>query len=329
MTSLRLAPPEGERDRRDRRGTTEMRAGSGDILVTGASGFIGRALVRRLVGEGCTPVCTARRPADDVVDGAAWVPGDLTELSFVERLVAQARPVVVYHLASEVTGSRSIDVVPTTLASNLAASVNVLKAATEAGCDRVVLIGSGDEPEPDGTPCSPYAAAKWAVGGYARMFRSLYGTPVTTARTFMVYGPDQPDTSKVVPYTITSLLRGEAPSLSSGERLCDWVYIDDVVDALLALAATPESVGRVLDVGSGHLHTVRQVVETLATLVGAGIEPRFGALPDRQGETEAVADVAETTRISGWTPTTDLAQGLKRTVAWYSGVPAEHRGPAT
>jgi nucleoside-diphosphate-sugar epimerase len=74
---------------------------------------------------------------------------------------------------------------------------------------------------------------------------------------------------------------------------------------------------------------VRQVVETLATFVGAGIEPRFGALPDRQGETEAVADVAETTRICGWTPTTDLAQGLRRTVAWYSGVAAEHCGPAT
>jgi nucleoside-diphosphate-sugar epimerase len=274
-------------------------------------------------------VCTARRPADDVAEGGVWVPGDLTELSFVERLVAQARPAVVFHLASEVTGSRSIDVVPTTLASNLAASVNILKAATEAGCDRVVLIGSGDEPGPDGTPCSPYAAAKWAVGGYARMFHSLYGTPVTTARPFMVYGPDQPDTSKVVPYTITSLLRGEAPSLSSGERLCDWVYIDDVVDALLALAAAPESVGRVLDVGSGRLHTVRHVVETLATLVSAGIEPRFGGLPDRQGETEAVANVAETTRVCGWTPTTDLYEGLRRTVAWYSGVPSEQCGPAT
>ena len=306
-----------------------MRAGLGGVLVTGASGFIGRALVRRLVGDGYTPVCTARRPADDVVEGGAWVPGDLTEPAFVERLVAEARPAVVFHLASKVTGSRSIGVVPTTLASSLAASVNILKAATEAGCDRVVLIGSGDEPGPDGTPCSPYAAAKWAVGGYARMFHSLYGTPVTTARPFMVYGPDQPDTSKVVPYTITSLLRGEAPSLSSGERLCDWVYIDDVVDALLALAAAPESVGRVLDVGSGRLHTVRHVVETLATLVGAGIEPRFGALPDRQGETEAVANVAETTRVCGWTWTTDLYEGLRRTVAWYSGVPSEQCGPAT
>ena len=65
----------------------------------------------------------------------------------------------------------------------------------------LVLIGSGDEPAAGDAPCSPYAATKWAVGGYARMFLSLYGTPVTTARPFMVYGPDQPDVSKVVPYS--------------------------------------------------------------------------------------------------------------------------------
>jgi len=295
-----------------------MRAGSNNVLVTGASGFIGRALARRLVADGYTTVCTARSPADNIVAGADWVPGDLTDRSFVERLVARARPTVLYHLASQVTGSRSIDVVSTTLSNNLVASVGVLEAVTEAGCDRVVLIGSGDEPAADGTPCSPYAATKWAVAGYARMFLSLYGTPVTTARPFMVYGPDQPDTSKVVPYTITSLLRGEAPTLSSGQRLCDWVYIDDVVDALLALADPPDAIGRVLDVGSGRLHTVRHVVETLSTLVGAAVEPVFGGMPDRQGETEAVADVAETARVCGWRPTTDLQEGLKRTVAWYS-----------
>jgi UDP-glucose 4-epimerase len=295
-----------------------MRAASGNVLVTGASGFIGRALVRRLVADGHTTVCTARHPADDVAEGAAWVPGDLTDRSFVQRLIEEARPTVVFHLASQVTGSRSIDVVPTTLANNLVASVSVLEAATEAGCDRVVLIGSGDEPAAGDAPCSPYAATKWAVGGYARMFLSLYGTPVTTARPFMVYGPDQPDVSKVVPYSITTLLRGKAPTLSSGQRLCDWVYIDDVVDALLVLADAPDVIGRVVDVGTGRLHTVRHVVETISTLVGAGVEPVFGGLPDRQRETEAVADLAETARVCAWRPTTDLYEGLKRTVAWYS-----------
>jgi nucleoside-diphosphate-sugar epimerase len=289
------------------------------VLVTGASGFIGRALVRRLAADGHPPVCTSRHPVEDLVEGARWIPGDLTDPAFVTRLVAEVRPSVVYHLASAVTGSRSLDVVRPTLASNLSAGVNVLQAATEVACDRVILIGSGDEPADGAAPCSPYAAAKWAMGGYARMFRSLYRTPVTTARTFMVYGPDQPDRSKLVPYTITSLLRGEAPELTSGQRLVDWVYVDDVIDALLAVAEAPEAVGRALDVGSGRLHSVRHVVETIAGIVGAGVTPRFGGVPDRQAETESVADVAETTRVCGWAPATDLDEGLKRTVAWYAG----------
>jgi nucleoside-diphosphate-sugar epimerase len=296
-----------------------MQTGSGDVLVTGASGFIGRALVRRLAADGHPPVCTSRHPVEDLVEGARWIPGDLTDPAFVTRLVAEVRPSVVYHLASAVTGSRSLDVVRPTLASNLSAGVNVLQAATEVACDRVILIGSGDEPADGAAPCSPYAAAKWAMGGYARMFRSLYRTPVTTARTFMVYGPDQPDRSKLVPYTITSLLRGEAPELTSGQRLVDWVYVDDVIDALLAVAEAPEAVGRALDVGSGRLHSVRHVVETIAGIVGAGVTPRFGGVPDRQAETESVADVAETTRVCGWAPATDLDEGLKRTVAWYAG----------
>jgi nucleoside-diphosphate-sugar epimerase len=275
--------------------------------------------VRRLAADGHPPVCTSRHPVEDLVEGARWIPGDLTDPAFVTRLVAEVRPSVVYHLASAVTGSRSLDIVRPTLASNLSAGVNVLQAATEVACDRVILIGSGDEPADGAAPCSPYAAAKWAMGGYARMFRSLYRTPVTTARTFMVYGPDQPDRSKLVPYTITSLLRGEAPELTSGQRLVDWVYVDDVIDALLAVAEAPEAVGRALDVGSGRLHSVRHVVETIAGIVGAGVTPRFGGVPDRQAETESVADVAETTRVCGWAPATDLDEGLKRTVAWYAG----------
>lgn len=297
-----------------------MAVGTGPVLVTGASGFIGRALVRRLVAAGCTTVCTARTPVDDVADAASWVPGDLVDASFADRLVGQIRPSVVFHLASLVTGSRAIDLVLPTLAANLTASVNVLRAATEAGCERVVLIGSGDEPQGrEQVPASPYAAAKWAVGGYARMFHALYATPVSIARAFMVYGPDQPDTSKVVPHVATSLLRGEAPLVSSGRRLCDWIYIDDVVEALLALATAPAAVGRTLDVGTGRLHTVRHVVETVSALVGGEVGPVFGAVPDRPVETEAKADLVETTRLCGWAPSTTLEEGLRRTVAWYAG----------
>jgi UDP-glucose 4-epimerase len=138
-----------------------------------------------------------------------------------------------------------------------------------------------------------------------------------------------------VPHTIMSLQRGEPPVLSSGRRLCDWVYIDDVVDALLAISTVAACVGRVVDVGVGKLHTVRYVVETIRDLVGGDVDPVFGGLPDRPGETEAVADLAETARLLGWSPSTDLHSGLASTVAWYAqGAPvspartSEEPGPS-
>jgi UDP-glucose 4-epimerase len=289
-------------------------------LVTGASGFIGRALCRRLVGAGLAVIGTARNPMSAPIDGVTWALGDLTEPGTAERIVAESEPDVVFHLAGAVTGSRALESVQPTLSTNLLATVNMLEAVTAAGCGRIALIGSGDEPARTDPPASPYAAAKWAANGYARMFHALYGTPVATVRPFMVYGPDQPDVAKLVPYTITSLLAGEAPRLSSGRRLCDWVYIDDVVEALVTVVRSDACLGRTVDVGTGTLHTVRHVGDSIRALIGAPIEPAWGAIPDRAGETENVADVATTDRLCGWTPATDLETGLRRTVEWYAAL---------
>jgi nucleoside-diphosphate-sugar epimerase len=289
-------------------------------LVTGASGFIGRALCRRLVSDGVVVVGTARNPPSTRTDGVTWLSGDLTEPGTATRLVAEAGADVVFHLAGAVTGSRALESVEPTLTTNLLASVGMLEAVTAAGCARVVLIGSGDEPAGADPPASPYAAAKWATNGYAAMFHALYGTPVASVRPFMVYGPDQPDVAKLVPYTITSLLAGEAPRLSSGRRRCDWVYIDDVVEALVTVVGSDACLGHRVDVGTGTLHTVRHVGDSIRALVGTPVEPAWGAIPDRPGETENVADVATTERLCGWTSKIGLESGLRRTVEWYASL---------
>jgi nucleoside-diphosphate-sugar epimerase len=132
----------------------------------------------------------------------------------------------------------------------------------------------------------------------------------------MVYGPAQKDLSKLIPYAILSLLQGKSPAISSGERLVDWIYVDDVVEAYLALAGAPGIEGQTVEIGSGKLVSIREIVGKVVHLVG-GMEPTFGALPDRPMEPVRIADVAQTRERIGWSPRTQLTEGLSRTVEWY------------
>lgn len=291
------------------------------VLVTGGSGFIGSWLCERLSYLGASVHVVSRHERNDPGEGFAWFQGDLADPDTVSRLFAEIRPDVVFNLASEVTGSRDLGLVLPTFRGNLLSAVNILVAATEHGCKRLVMAGSLEEPDETESaitvPTSPYAAAKWSAGGYARMFHALYQTPVTIARLFMVYGPRQRDLRKLIPYATLALLRGEAPRLSSGTRPVDWIYIDDIVDGLLALGMQPGVEGKTCDLGSGELVTTGQVVKLLCEIVDAGIAPEFGAFPDRPLEQIRRADVEAGRRVLGWAPAVSLREGLERTVAWY------------
>jgi nucleoside-diphosphate-sugar epimerase len=154
------------------------------------------------------------------------------------------------------------------------------------------------------------------------MFRALYRTEVVTTRISMVYGPGQADLTKLIPYVTTAFLRGERPKLSSGNRLIDWICVDDVVDGLIACAYASCANGRSVDVGSGQACSIRDIVQQLRELVPGAPEPLFGAVPDRPLEREVKADVVTSYNLVGWNPSTTLQVGLRRTVDWYKSRPA-------
>jgi UDP-glucose 4-epimerase len=290
------------------------------ILVTGASGFIGFHLCRRLCGLGAEVHGTSRTKSSGNENGIQWWQGDLAEADMVRKLLATVRPDVIFHLASYVSGTRDLDAVIPMLQSNLVSTVNLLTIASDVGCRRILLTGSLEEPELGDlqpVPCSPYAAAKWAANAFARMFHALYCLPVVMLRVFMVYGPAQRDLHKLIPYVTLSLLRGEAPKLSSGNREVDWIYVEDVVDGFLAAAQAANIEGQTIDIGSGAMVLVRAVVEHLVRLINPQIEPLFNALPDRPFEQVRVADCAKSYAQIGWSPETALEEGLRRTVHWY------------
>lgn len=288
------------------------------VLVTGATGFLGAHLVRRLAQSGAVVMGVSRRPQPDRPD-LTWYGADLSQRAAVDALLATTRPDLVFHLAGAVTAAPDIDHVGPTFESLLASTVHLLGAATARRCERVVLVGTLLQAAVQGDvaiPGSPYVAAKWAAAAYGRMFHALYGAPVVMPRLAIAYGPGQ-HPRRVIPYVMLSLLRGAAPRLGSGGLRADWIYVDDAVEGLVAAATVDGLEGTSPDLGTGTLVSVREVVERIVTLAGVAQKPVFGTEPDRPLEAYEAADIAATATRLGWRARTSLDAGLRLTYAWW------------
>ena len=269
-----------------------LECGMTKALVTGAHGFIGSALCRRLLASRVEVHAVSRNPPADAQHTARgtiiqWWNADLIELDAARKFDSNHSAGHYVPLGEPCHRFAEPDMVLPIFENNFMTAFNLLMATAEniPGAGRIVLAGSFEEPDDvDSVPCSPYAAAKWSASGYARMFYALYQVPVVIAKIFMVYGPGQSDHTKLVPYVITSLLGGETPRLSSGLRLVDWIYVDDVVEGLIRCGQTPGIDGRTVELGSGEMLSIREVVRQLSNLVACTVEPHFGALPDRPFE---------------------------------------------
>jgi UDP-glucose 4-epimerase len=283
------------------------------VLVTGANGFFGRHLLARL--NSSANVYAVSRSVPERRDGVRWHRGDISDLHWIQELTSQIKPDVIYHLASCSMGAQDVKYVLPNF-EDIRGTVNVLLAARQQGCSRVVLTGSMEEPILDGSPlsvASPYSAAKGCEVSYGLLFHQIFGVPVVILRPFMTYGPDQKE-YKLIPYAIRSFLEGEAPRLNSGTRLVDWVYVDDVITAFLEAAVNTEAVGAIIELGSGQTRTVREVIELIHQRIPGSPAPHFGALPDRIKEVVRCAETETAARILGWRASTPLSEGLAKTI---------------
>jgi len=291
------------------------------VLITGAAGFIGSHLARLCVDAGADVIGVGRSGVTDAIEPSIdWRQVDLADPAATQALIDETRPSMIFDLAGHASASRSPEAILPTLASNLVSTVNLLHSAQRLGASgtpRIVLAGSLEESTAGDIPNSPYAASKTAQTLYARMFHHLYQTPITIARTFMVYGPAQADTRKLVPFVINALLNNESPPLASGTREVDWVYVEDVARGYLACALSRDAIGQTIDIASGSAVSIRAVVEMIVELMQTSVQPRFGAIPDRPLEQVCVGDIERSFALTGWRPQHSLQDGLQKTIAWY------------
>lgn len=288
------------------------------VLVTGARGFLGSHVAERLVQLGARTYGFARESPGGI-DGIRWFQGELSDPATVQELVKGVAPDIVFHLAGETAVSADREGVLPSLRNNLLTSVILMTELAAVGCRRIIVTGSLEEPgqgEDGAVGVSPYGVSKWATVVYARMLHDLYRLPVVIVRPYMTYGPRQRP-SKLVPSVTISLLRGQAPTISQPDREVDWIYVDDVVDGMMAAGRAPGVEGRTVDLGTGVLVSVRAIAAQLQRIVGADAAVRVAS----SGRSVAVhgrrADTETARRLLEWRPKTPLQEGLEQTVAWY------------
>jgi UDP-glucose 4-epimerase len=304
-------------------------------LVTGGAGFIGSNLVDALVarGDAVTVVDDLSTGRRQNLDGALAAGAELAELDVrdaaaLATLAEDRKPDVVFHLAAQIDVRRSVEDPALDAAINVGGTANVLEAARVAGCPRVVFVSTGgaiygegaDKPLPLGedtppAPLAPYGQSKFAGEGYLALYERLYGLSGISLRLGNVYGPRQDPLGEagVIAIFCGRLLEGRRPTVyGDGSQTRDYVYVGDVVAALLAAAGSAAS-GPV-NIGTGVETDVLELARQLRELGDGGdFEPKLA--PPRPGEVQRIAiDPGRAQRELGWRAEVGLAEGLKLTL---------------
>ncbi len=301
-------------------------------LVTGATGFIGSHLTRRLVAKGVDVHVFVRPGSDTWRLNDVWFRvhvhrGDLASYEDVHRVVRAVRPDTIFHLGSYVNVKRSLEDVDEVNRVIIGGTTNLIRAVlSEVPECFFINTGTceeyGDGPVPFREdqlprPVSPYSAAKTAATFFTMMAHKSLGLRAVTIRPFLTYGPAQ-QPLRLIPQAILAGLLKREFKMTPGEQTREFNYVADIVEGYLEVARRPEVAGEIINLGNGKEVQIREVVRLIFDLMGNPIEPQIGALPYRPGETwHFYSDPSKAKRLLEWYPTTPLEEGLRRTIAWY------------
>lgn len=306
------------------------------VAVTGADGFIGSHLTEALLDLGYEVKALAlynsfnnwghlegiRHPNLEVVTG------DVRDAAFCRHFLKDTDTVM--HLAALIAIPYSYVAPESYVDTNVKGTLNICQAALDLGLERVLVTSTSevygtaryvpiDENHPR-QPQSPYSASKIGADAIAKSFHNAFDLPLTIVRPFNTYGPRQ-SARAFIPTVITQIADG-AKQIKVGDLspTRDFNFVTDTAAGFIAIANSPEAVGRELNIATGSEISMRETLETIAKVMNSDVE--FVVDPERLRPSKSevyrlCGDSAELKRLTGWTPKVNLEEGLKKTVDWF------------
>lgn len=301
------------------------------IFITGGCGFIGSHLVKRCLGAGADVLVlkTLGSACDRLAgsrDRIRFTEGSITDAAAVHAAIGPFRPQFVVHLAALLNRRAPEDLNELFLVHVGGTRTLLAELGNTKGLRRVLALGTMEEcvgnPPPfredqRETPGSPYALTKHIATKLVEHAGRQEGLPTVVLRPSTVYGPGQAP-GMLIPNCIQACLAGATFPMTPGEQTRDFLFVADLMEAIVAALTQPIPTASTIHVGSGIEVPVREVVERINALCGNPISIQFGALPYRRGEPmRAFFDTSLARKLLRWEPRTSLPDGLAATVRWY------------
>jgi nucleoside-diphosphate-sugar epimerase len=305
------------------------------VILTGATGFVGANLARRLLREGHELHLLVRKNCrtwriEALRRKVKLHEVELGDMDRLGRVVGRIRPHWIFHLAAYGAYPSQNDF-HKMIQTNFIETVSMVEACLKAGFESFIHFGSSSEygfkdhapSEKEGIdPNSFYAVTKASATLFCRYAARSRDARIITLRLYSVYGPWEEPT-RLIPTLIIRGLNGELPPLVDPDVARDYVYVDDVTEACLrAVCATDREPGAVYNIGTGIQTSIRSVVETARRTMRIPAMPRWGSMRNREWDTTVwMADISSSRKRLGWRPRHTFQEGFRKTLAWFRSNP--------